>query len=336
MISLKDDKVLVSKQNILSFISETAIARNYAGDFQFGKAITSPIKQKDDNPSFVLYNGKNGVSFYDFSLGEAGDVFDLVKIKYGVNYYGALLKIIFDFRLEDKFIFNRGIDVIRQHSKPVLDNVSQRERQDIIIDVKYRKWALYDVKYWGEYNISIELLERYDVYPIEYIFFKFKGDINYKIKKADKHAYAFLEEKDNIRRYKIYQPFNKKEKWFSNFLHGTISGWRQIDWEANHIIVTSSLKDTLTLVSIGFNSINPQSETNNFKKSVMKILNESFVDKYIFYDYDRTGISSAFRHVRENNFIPIFTKITKLKDPSDYGRNNGVERLKSLVKKKIT
>lgn len=307
------EKLQITKENILSLISEINIAINYCGDFVFNKAFRSPIRNDDNIPSFVLYNNDGHVSFRDFKTGDSGDVFELIKVKYQINYFGALMKVIYDFRLEDKFIVNKDIKVTRQKFKPKLGISKSIHNQKVSLDIKSREWRDYDIQYWKQYNITLEILNRYDVIPVEYIF------INDKIIKADKYAYAYKELKDGIIRYKVYQPFNKKLKWLSNFLNGTISGWRQMN-DNDHLIISSSLKDTMTLVSFGYNAINPQTETYNFKPNVISILKEKYSAIYSYYDYDRTGIIQSYKLKRKYGVIPLFTKSTKLKDPSDYAK----------------
>lgn len=310
------DKLDVNAKNILSLINEYNIYRNYIGEFTIGTVFKSPIKEKDDHHSFGIYWSKKHqgrLFFNDLALGKSGDVFVLVKELYGLSYYHALVRIIFDFRLTDRFKIPKDIIVTAQKKKPkVIDIKNIPKPSEISIKIRIRNWENYDIAYWNKYGICKATLIKYRVFPIDYIF------INNSIIKADKYAYAYYECKDGIDRYKIYQPFSKNLKWLSNFIEGTISGWNQMPDKGDKLIITSSNKDAMCIHDRGFNSIAPQTETYTFKPHIVAHLYSRFKDIYIYYDYDRAGIKAAYLNKRKYGFIPIFTKSVKLKDPSDF------------------
>ncbi|MHA2366949.1 MAG: toprim domain-containing protein [Candidatus Hodarchaeales archaeon] len=328
MINLSDPKYKerldTTPENILNFVSEYDIYRNYIGDFVIGRTFTSPLRDggdQDDNPSFGIYWSKkysNKLLFKDLAKGVKGDCFVFVSEKYGISYNNAILKVILDFRIQDYFKVPKVVKITPQKRPPkLIDKDNLPKPNENIIQVRIRDWQPHDIKFWNRFGITIDILRRYNVYPIDYIF------LNTNIIKADKHSYAYHEQKDGIDRFKIYQPYSDKLKWLSNFIEGTLSGWTQMPNKGDKLIITSSLKDVMTLVRLGFHSISPQTETYTFKNHIINELNKRFNEIYIFYDYDKAGIQNAFKNHREYGFIPIFTKSTILKDPSDYFEKRG-------------
>lgn len=329
MININDskyqDKLEVTPENILQIIPAYNIYRNYIGEFTIGRRFKSPIRSKDDNPSFGIFWSKKAegkLLFKDLAQGIVGDCFILVKEMFSISYRDTLLKIIFDFRVNDQFAVPDKVSITKQTIKPITIATSNIPKQsDVIIDIRIREWRDYDLKFWEKYGITKKTLELFNVYPIDYIF------LNDEIIKADYHSYAYHEQKDGIDRYKIYQPYSKIMKWLSNFIEGTLSGWSQMPNEGKSLIITSSYKDVMTLFTIGFTAISPQTETYTFKKHIIQQLENRFQNIYIYYDYDEAGIKYAKLNEEKYGFIPLFTNSINEKDPSDFYEKYGSNKL---------
>ena len=150
--------------------------------------------------------------------------------------------------------------------------------------------------------------------------------------KAQNNAYAYTELKDNVLKYKIYQPLYKKLKWLNNMVEGTLSGWSQMADSGELLIIASSLKDAMCLHDLGYkNVIAPQTENYIHKPHIIDILKSRFKEIYIFYDYDDAGINASNRIKDMYNLKQLFTMDNKLKDPSDFYRAKGGELLKQLI-----
>lgn len=319
------DKLEVTPENILQIIPAYNIYRNYIGEFTIGRRFKSPIRSKDDNPSFGVFWSKKiegKLLFKDLAQGIVGDCFVLVKEMFSISYRDSLLKIIFDFRVNDQFAVPNEVVITRQIIKPITIATSNIPKQsDVIIDIRVREWKEYDFTFWKRFGITKEILIFFRVYPVDYIF------LNDEIIKADYYSYAYHEQKDGIDRYKIYQPYSKVMKWLSNFIEGTLSGWDQMPDTGKSLIITSSYKDAMTLFSLGFTSISPQTETYTFKKHIINILENRFEDIYLFYDYDEAGIEYTNINEKKYGFVPLSTYDREYKDPSDFYEQYGKDRL---------
>jgi hypothetical protein len=332
MIYLNDpkysEKLLVDRDAILEKVSDFNIFKFYYPELDLNRNTKSPF-HKDRNESLrIFWSSKyNMFMFKDFGgAGLRGDVFVFVSKLTGLNYYETLVRIILDFNLDDYF----NVD---STNKPISNPIIYSEEQiksfvkdSVILDIKSRIFMEPDIKYWGQFGISISTLKKYKVLPIEYIF------VNESIIKADIHAYVYTEMKDNVLRYKIYQPLSKKLKWLNNMVEGTLSGWSQMADSGEMLIIASSLKDAMCLHDLGYeNVIAPQTENYIHKPHIIDILKSRFKLIYIFYDYDDAGIRASNKMCEMYNLKQLFTMDNKLKDPSDFHRAKGGELLKQLI-----
>ena len=153
--------------------------------------------------------------------------------------------------------------------------------KNLQLGIKQRKWKAYDYAYWLQFGIDSETLKKYHVVPIEYFF------INISPFKADKHAYAFIERKDGKETYKIYQPYSKRFKWLNNHDASIWQGWDQLPDKGPKLIITKSLKDVMSIVSVtGIPAVSLQSETTMPKEHIIDELASRFERIWVLYDND--------------------------------------------------
>lgn len=336
MIYLNDpkysEKLLVDRDAILEKVSDFNIFKFYYPELDLNRNTVSPF-HKDRNESLrIFWSSKyNMFMFKDFGgSGLRGDVFVFVSKLTGLNYFETLVRIILDFNLDNYF----NVD---STNKPISNPIIYSEEQiksfvkdSVLLQYKSRIFMQPDLKYWGQFGVSISTLKKYKVLPITHIF------INDEVIKADTHAYVYTEMKDNLFRYKIYQPLSKKMKWLNNMVEGTLSGWSQMADSGEMLIIASSLKDAMCLHDLGYeNVIAPQTENYIHKPHIIDILKSRFKLIYIFYDYDDAGINASNKICKMYNLKQLFTMDNKLKDPSDFYRAKGGELLKQLIKEQL-
>ena len=336
MIYLNDpkysEKLLVDRDAILEKVSDFNIFKFYYPELDLNRNTKSPF-HKDNNESLrIFWSSKyNMFMFKDFGgSGLRGDVFVFVSKLTGLNYYETLVRIILDFNLDDYFNVDSTNKPI---SNPIIYSKEQIKtfiKDSVRLEFKSRIFIQPDLKYWSQFGVSIETLKKYKVLAIEYIF------INDEIIKADINAYVYTEMKDNLFRYKIYQPLSTKMKWLNNMVEGTLSGWSQMADSGEMLIIASSLKDAMCLHDLGYeNVIAPQTENYIHKPHIIDILKSRFKLIYIFYDYDTAGINASNSICKMYNLRQLFTMDNKLKDPSDFYRAKGGELLKQLIKEQL-
>lgn len=326
MINTKNLNYEPSEEELLKYVTEETIFRFYCGDFKYGKRIKSVIREGDEDPSFVIYNNNGKHRFVDFG-GKAcqGNFVDLVKIKFNLNYYDALRKIDKDLGLN---IFSGQFRIADDNLRKINSKKTIEDNKKPIkksIDIIKRKWRDYDIEYWNSYNISLKTLEHFNVSPL------YAYRINGFLFGADKYCYHYpVGSRD-----KIYQPYSDIFKYIGNTNKNSIQGFDKIDFNKEHLIITSSYKEVFTLYELGYNSIAPNSETTYVDKWIIDEL-KNYFKIYILFDWDEEGKKQTKEQSEFYDVLPIYVpEQTPEKDLSDLSRLKGLNFVKEILNDKI-
>jgi hypothetical protein len=274
--------------------------------------INSVFNDKDRTPSMSFWvNADDNYRFNDFSTGNKGDHIDLVKLKFDMGFADACQKIISDYN-SDRLKSNGEMLSIRefkQHSKyKVTDHVK-------------RKWNQLDAKQWTPYNIGSKLLERFYVFPLS----------SYTMAKDDKqlditgdHIYGYFKKDGTL--YKIYQPKATEHKFIK--ISDYIQGSEQVLGRP-FLIYTSSLKDIMSVESLGLNCDlkAPDSENTLISESVIKRDKAAYKKILVLFDNDTAGQKAAKKYKDKYDIEPIFLNYGQ-KDPSDHVKSFGPRKTK--------
>lgn len=344
MTKINLNKKLVSKEELFKYITDYDIYREYIDqEIIVGKNIFSPFRQ-ELNPSFGFFLGENNeICFHDFTLKLKGDCIKFVMILFDLSYFEALSKIAIDFNMQDDFICATNI----KRSKVKLGDFqlnTSREKAlaktlyKFSLAKKRRDWTPKDLLFWKQFGISLKTLKKYRVEPISHLI------INGHPIKADEYAYVFIETKDNIETYKIYQPFSKDYKWLNSHNDSIWQGWSQLPQSSDPgiLIITKSLKDVMAITeNTQFSAVALQCENILPKKQVIDELKERFGRIIIFYDndYDKDqnwGQLFANDLQKITNFENIFIdEKYKSKDFSDLIKNYNVEKAVEILEDEL-
>tara|TARA_R110002020_G_scaffold100855_5_gene238078 strand:- start:11157 stop:12227 length:1071 start_codon:yes stop_codon:yes gene_type:complete len=333
----KEDKKLPTSQRILECISQLDIFEMYLGGLP-RKAISSPLRE-DTDPSFSLFHSDkyNKVLYKDFASGDVGDCFTFVMrlFQFG-RITDAFNKIAMDFRL-DHLEHNGFVNALPSRKK-----INKRKERKLInkkmrIAVTVRPWKIRDKNYWeGRYGFTKDQLEYCKIFPISHFF------VNGNCTVAQDLAYAFVEEKDGVQTFKIYQPFaDKDNKWTNNNDFSTWELWTQMPAKGQNLIITSSRKDALMIKSLFpsdfITACSLQSEGVNAKESVVNELKGRFKEIFVMYDNDFDNAKNPGRNAGQKlcdktGFLQIeIPDGCEVKDPSDYAHVFNREDLRNLI-----
>lgn len=303
----------------LSNISEVEVAAHYFNVSSIPALISSPFRV-DKNPSFSLYSpAKNEINYIDFSTGESGKIWTLLKKLWNCSYAEVAKRVKED--LKDNSFNN--INVSASNRKQTIRINPLKE-----LLCKTRNWEKHDIEYWESYGISLKWLKYADVYPISHKIIK-DEDKTY-VYKADKHAYAFAEFKENKLTLKIYQPFNKNGfKWANRHNKSIISLWTKVPKTGQKICICASLKDALCLwANTGIPSIALQGEGYSMSNSAINDLKTRYKEIYICFDNDEAGLKDAEKLSKTTGFVNVvLPKFKEGKDISDYYKYLGNKEL---------
>jgi len=335
MFNFSEEDLLpyATAEDIYKYVNSYDMFRYYVGDFKLGTPILSPF-DGEDKPSFAVYAKGTDVLFNDFRFG-GGDIIQFVKMKFELDFRGAINKIVQDAGLKDKFRSD-----LNYVPKPLIKHAKVIKHNKPVIKVKGRNWASYDTEFWQTFSISKETLLKYRVSPISYIF------INSKIVKADKLAYVFREFKDGKVSYTIYQPLSKTMKWIKSHDSSVFYGWSQLPETGDTLIITKSMKDVMTISSITeLPAVALQNEKIKPKLHIIDQLKSRFTKIYLFYDNDyaneekgRDNYGRKFGCVIADEFglrqieIPdLIAEMYDAKDPSDLAKHAGPSHVELML-----
>ena len=314
---------------ILSKITEYDIFMYYCPSFKkFGQKFCSELRN-DKNPTASIIPWNNKLLYKDFGNSEHSfDCFNYVKEKYSCSFTGALRIIDCDFNLglsarKEAIQFTMGYMAYRQNS-PAL-----QLHKPVIIRKKKRSWTKQDANFWRKYLVSKQILIKFAVEPISHYW------VNENRFSCKSITYVF---KFN-NRYKIYSPYEDKNKWLSNTKKTDIQGYNQLPPFGRRLIITSSLKDVICLHVAGYDAIALQSEMQIPEEKLISELAVRFNIIEILYDNDFDNVNNPGQTMAKkicdlygftNRCIP---EEFKSKDPSDLIKNTGgIKELKTILK----
>lgn len=314
----------ISLEEVHNLYSDFDVAHKYLGITCVPEVITSPIRS-DHNPSLSIFVNSNtgNLWFKDFGNGEKGSLYDLLAKMWNISKSQVYRKILKDMP-SPILLKKKGIKIYRKSIGKV--------------EVRVRKWRDYDLTYWNSYGISLPWLKFGEIYPISHIIFT-KDGVSYPIS-AEKYAYVYVERKDGVISFKIYQPYSKEYKWMSKHDSSVWDLWTKIPEKGDKLIITSSRKDALAVWSnTGISSLSLQGEGYIPKEHVVQQLKDRYKRIFVLYDNDfqseeNHGRAYGKMIAEKFNLIQIeIPEVWKSKDPSDMVKNHSRDKLREVIYK---
>ena len=296
----------------ISDVPESWIFEFYAGlsGSLLGEDVTlkSLFKPNEKTPSMKIFH-KDGRYFYkDFSSGNGGTAINLVEKVYGLTYGETISKIISDY----KSYHGSGKKYVKQSFKA--------KDKTVVDSFEIKAWTERDAKFWSKFNIGSKLLELYNVKPCDII-----------LKKGDKiidlrgrMIYGYFDSNGEI--YKIYQPYNQDNKFLTFKSH--IQGLEQLEFKHKYLVIVSSLKDGLSLNSLGLpvEFIAPASENTIIEPIVIDVLKLKYKKIITILDNDDAGLRAMLKYNSLYN-LP-YANLDMSKDISDSVKDHGSQEVK--------
>jgi len=310
---------------ILRKISEYDIFRHYIPSFKALNTKFSSELREDSKPTAAVYVWKGTLYYKDHGRPDHSfKCINYVQAKFNCNWITALRIIDMDFNLG---LSSSTYDDLRDKVPAVRHGKIDLSENSVLLRKKSRPWTQEDADFWKQFYISKEILVKFGVEPISYYWINtlriFCETITY--------SYTFGN------RYKIYAPLSEKGKWFSTTTAKDIQGWKQLPEKGETVILTSSLKDIMTLKAIGFDSVALQTEMQIPSEDLISQLRERFDEILVFYDNDfsnenNPGQLMAHKICDKYNLINIcIPSKYESKDPSDLVKHVGQLILKQII-----
>ena len=276
--------------------------------------INSVFNPADKTPSMYIYYyaEANIYKFKCFSTGNGGNAVDLMRYLWKEDYGYTVNTIIAD--------YNAYLKSGKPAVKKVFNNV-----QWIVSDYTIREWNTNDAKFWLQFNIGSNLLDKYNVKPIAgYTMCKKINDTftDEMFTVVKENNYGYFNNKHEL--YKLYQPLKLEKKFLK--LGNCIQGFEQLE-NKRFLVITSSLKDCMAIKSIpGLNVdvVAPDSENTKLSDKQINKFKTEYEAVVTYMDSDKAGIDSMQYYL--NNFNIPFCYISLEKDFSDMVKYHGIKK----------
>lgn len=276
--------------------------------------ITSMFNKNERTPSMCIYFDGEKYYFKDFSSGECGDGLELVKKLYNLSFTSAVNRIENDYNSKRKNVIS-DVELVTKPKYKVTSHIK-------------RSWTESDAKFWTKYNIGSRLLKKYNVLPLEQYTLSKKNE-NEEIEDIiikGKYIYGYFKSDGEL--YKVYQPYRNKK-----FINVTsyIQGSEQLKYESSSLIICSSLKDIMSLESLGYDveCIAPGSENSMIPLNFLSACSLKYKNIYTFFDNDDAGHNSMQNYKERYNIPGIYLKMSK--DISDSIRDFSPKKVKQYL-----
>lgn len=324
---------MISTKKLITSLSDVPVEWIYEYYLNLKEKLTgqnvkmlSVFNAKDKVPSmFVYFDASSGqYKFKDFSSGHQGGHIDLIKFMYNLELPAAIGMIIRDY---ENYIKDNGT------REEVALKIQDRYK---VVDYEIRHWTNLDEAYWSQYKIGSKLLEYYNVAPLE--FFKMEKEEDGEIISHTfnrKYVYGYFRNDGTL--YKIYMPKITDKKFIK--VQNYIQGSDQVNFKSKNLIITSSLKDLMCFVKLGYKHIQviaPDSENSMLTERAVNTLKSKFNKICVLFDNDTAGKASMQKYQDRFGFEPILLDMEK--DLSDSVAVHGLikvrEKLDELLKDK--
>lgn len=266
----------VTLDSILDYKTELEILNYYLDVGSLPITILSPLRD-DRSPSFRIdYNENGNIRYYDFGSKDKGGIFDLIMNIFNLSFSESLQKIYSDMIIGQELNkIERKVSIKSESHSRVINKLK----------VKVRPFRAHDLEFWGNGGITEEWLKFGDIYAISHLFIV--KDDNEMIIPCERYAYAYIEFKDGLPTYKIYQPFSEKYKWTNQHDKSVWDLWTKLPETGDVLVITSSRKDALTIwANTGIPATSLQAESLSFKNNVLDDIKTRFKQVYVLYDND--------------------------------------------------
>ena len=159
-----DETPKITKDLILSHVSEEQIMVFYIGsEVKNKKLFRSPLRN-DKNPTCSLFRNKsNTLIFKDFATGQYLNCFEVVMTIYHCNFYEALKIIANDFGI----IKQRNLQ--KNRGKIISKDFKIEEKEFSKIQVEIQNFTELELKWWNKYGITPEILKNFNVYSCKHV-----------------------------------------------------------------------------------------------------------------------------------------------------------------------
>lgn len=316
----------ITKELILSRFSEEQLMEYYLHIPVKKGLFRSPLR-RDKQPTCSFYRNKSGtLIFKDFATGQHLNVFDVVQSIFRCDYFESLRIIANDFGIV------RDNALHKNPGKINLNPIKIKDKEISKIQIEVQEFTDSELKWWGRYGISKDILKRFDVYSCKHVFLN-----DQLFAESQQHCpiFGYYGKKyQGLELWRCYFPKRTSFRFITNWPSKKIQGYDQLPKKGKLLVITKSMKDSMCLYSCGITACAPNSENLFIPDKVLEDLKNRFENIVVLYDNDRPGLYNMAKIRKEHPeltyvFIP---KRYGSKDISDFYKDHGRKETLNLIK----
>lgn len=316
----------ITKELILSRFSEEQLMEYYLHIPVKKGLFRSPLR-RDKQPTCSFYRNKSGtLIFKDFATGQHLNIFDVVQSIFRCDYFESLRIIANDFGIV------RDNALHKNPGKINLNPIKIKDKEISKIQIEVQEFTDSELKWWGKYGISKDILKRFDVYSCKHVFLN-----DQLFAESQQHCpiFGYYGKKyQGLELWRCYFPKRTSFRFITNWPSKKIQGYNQLPKKGKLLVITKSMKDSMCLYSCGITACAPNSENLFIPDKVLEDLKNRFENIVVLYDNDRPGLYNMAKIRKEHPeltyvFIP---KRYGSKDISDFYKDHGRKETLNLIK----
>lgn len=316
----------ITKELILSRFSEEQLMEYYLHIPVKKGLFRSPLR-RDKQPTCSFYRNKSGtLIFKDFATGQHLNIFDVVQSIFRCDYFESLRIIANDFGIV------RDNALHKNPGKINLNPIKIKDKEISKIQIEVQEFTDSELKWWGRYGISKDILKRFNVYSCKHVFLN-----DQLFAESQQHCpiFGYYGKKyQGLELWRCYFPKRTSFRFITNWPSKKIQGYDQLPKKGKLLVITKSMKDSMCLYSCGITACAPNSENLFIPDKVLEDLKNRFENIVVLYDNDRPGLYNMAKIRKEHPeltyiFIP---KKYGSKDISDFYKNHGRKETLNLIK----
>lgn len=316
----------ITKELILSRFSEEQLMEYYLHLPVKKGLFRSPLR-RDKQPTCSFYRNKSGtLIFKDFATGQHLNIFDVVQSIFRCDYFESLRIIANDFGIV------RDNTLHKNPGKINLNPIKIKDKEISKIQIEVQEFTDGELKWWGKYGISKDILKRFNVYSCKHVFLN-----DQLFAESQQHCpiFGYYGKKyQGLELWRCYFPKRTSFRFITNWPSKKIQGYDQLPKKGKLLVITKSMKDSMCLYSCGITACAPNSENLFISDKVLEDLKSRFRNIVVLYDNDRPGLYNMAKIRREHPeltyvFIP---KRYGSKDISDFYKDHGRKETLNLIK----
>ena len=316
----------ITKELILSRFSEEQLMEYYLHIPVKKGLFRSPLR-RDKQPTCSFYRNKSGtLIFKDFATGQHLNIFDVVQSIFRCDYFESLRIIANDFGIV------RDNALHKNPGKINLNPIKIKDKEISKIQIEVQEFTDGELKWWGKYGISKDILKRFNVYSCKHVFLN-----DQLFAESQQHCpiFGYYGKKyQGLELWRCYFPKRTSFRFITNWPSKKIQGYDQLPKKGKLLVITKSMKDSMCLCSCGITACAPNSENLFIPDKVLEDLKNRFENIVVLYDNDRPGLYNMAKIRKEHPeltyvFIP---KRYGSKDISDFYKDHGRKETLNLIK----